>query len=171
MPKENIDKAIEYLEACTTPEGGIIYSYAGGGGGALSGQERPPLTAAAVCCAFSAGQYNDEYAKKWIKYCKENIPIGQGPPGPRRVSELLLRPGHLRRSATTATAQMFPDENEGELADLEQVQGSDVPDYLENQDKNADGSWTSGYIGPVFATAVNLTILQLEKGILPIYQR
>jgi hypothetical protein len=27
------------------------------------------------------------------------------------------------------------------------------------------------YVGPVFATSVNLTILQLEKGILPIYQR
>ena len=29
----------------------------------------------------------------------------------------------------------------------------------------------SGYIGPVFATAVNLAILQLEKDLLPIYQR
>ena len=65
-------------EACTTPEGGIIYSYAGGSGAALNGQERPPLTAAAICCGFSAGQYKSELPKKWIKYCKDNIPIAKG---------------------------------------------------------------------------------------------
>jgi len=35
----------------------------------------------------------------------------------------------------------------------------------------ADGSWTDSFVGPVFGTAVNLTILQLEKNVLPIYQR
>ena len=35
----------------------------------------------------------------------------------------------------------------------------------------SDGSWNQGYIGTVFTTAVNLTILQLPKGVLPIYQR
>jgi len=32
-------------------------------------------------------------------------------------------------------------------------------------------SWSQGYIGPVYTTAINLTILQLENGALPIYQR
>lgn len=36
---------------------------------------------------------------------------------------------------------------------------------------NPDGSWSQGYIGPVYTTAINLTILQLENGVLPIYQR
>jgi hypothetical protein len=35
----------------------------------------------------------------------------------------------------------------------------------------ADGSWSGGYVGPVFATSINLTILQLENNTLPIYQR
>jgi len=34
-----------------------------------------------------------------------------------------------------------------------------------------DGSWNQGYIGPVYTTAINLTILQLEDAALPIYQR
>jgi hypothetical protein len=34
-----------------------------------------------------------------------------------------------------------------------------------------DGSWGAGYVGPVFTTAVHLTILQLDVGTLPIYQR
>jgi hypothetical protein len=37
--------------------------------------------------------------------------------------------------------------------------------------QSADGSWGGGYVGPVFATSINLTILQLENGTLPIYQR
>ena len=44
---------------------------------------------------------------------------------------------------------------------------------MESQSKT-DGGWTgsgSYGIGPAFVTAINLTILQLEKGILPIYQR
>jgi hypothetical protein len=36
---------------------------------------------------------------------------------------------------------------------------------------SGDGSWNQSYIGAVFTTAVNLTILQLPKGALPIYQR
>jgi hypothetical protein len=36
---------------------------------------------------------------------------------------------------------------------------------------SGDGSWTHGYVGPVYTTAINLTILQLEEGTLPIYQR
>ena len=31
--------------------------------------------------------------------------------------------------------------------------------------------WPQGYIGTVYTTATNLTILQLERGTLPIYQR
>ena len=37
--------------------------------------------------------------------------------------------------------------------------------------QTADGSWTVGYIGPVFATVSNLTILQLDNAAVPIYQR
>jgi hypothetical protein len=37
--------------------------------------------------------------------------------------------------------------------------------------QSSDGSWNGGYIGPHFATCVNLTILQLDNGTLPIYNR
>ena len=38
------------------------------------------------------------------------------------------------------------------------------------QDKTT-GAWNQGYIGPVYTTSINLCLLQLEKGILPIYQK
>ena len=31
--------------------------------------------------------------------------------------------------------------------------------------------WKQGYVGPVYTTALNLVILQLDKACLPIYQR
>jgi hypothetical protein len=31
--------------------------------------------------------------------------------------------------------------------------------------------WTQGYIGPIYTTALNLIILQLDNACLPIYQR
>ena len=37
--------------------------------------------------------------------------------------------------------------------------------------QGANGAWQEGHIGPVYTTAINATILQLDRGYLPIYQR
>jgi hypothetical protein len=167
VKKEIIDKAVKYLHDCTTPRGGIIYSLANGGAAAV-GQERPPLTAAAVACAFSAGQYNDEYAKKWIKFCKENIPIGKG-----RVGHDEYQSYYLAQSiyvlGDDRYGELFPKEPKSSWLTWSGYKDA-MFDTLKRQ-QNADGSWTGGYIGPVFSTCVNLTILQLDKAILPIYLR
>lgn len=169
VPKENIDKAVNYLEACTTPKGGIIYSYAGGSGAALNGQERPPLTAAAICCGFSAGQYKSELPKKWIKYCKDNIPIGKG-----RQSHDEYQTYYFAQAVYALGddkyGEMFPNEAKEGWLTWSKFKEATFQSILDNQDKT-NGSWSQGYIGPVFTTSVNLTLLQLEKGILPIYQK
>jgi hypothetical protein len=168
VPKESIQKATDYLEACTTPKGGVIYSYAGGGG-AIAGQERPPITAAAVACSFSAGQYKGELAKKWIKYCKDNIPIAKG-----RIAHDEYQNYYYAQFVYVLGedryGEMFPKEDKNSWMTWSKYREVMFPYILDQQDKNS-GSWTGGYVGPVFATATNLTILQLEKGILPIYQR
>ena len=38
-------------------------------------------------------------------------------------------------------------------------------------DKKQYAYWNQGYIGPVYTAAINLILLQLDKGNLPIYQR
>jgi len=166
VPKEILDKATAYLEACTTPRGGIIYNYTGGQGQA--GNERAPLTAAAICCSFSAGQYKGELAAKWIKYCKENIPIGKG-----RLSHDEYQSYYLAQAiyvlGDDRYGVLFPKEPKASWLTWSGYKDA-MFDYLKTQ-QNADGSWTSGYIGPVFSTAVNLTILQLDKAILPIYHK
>src|SRR5262249_27654499 len=55
VPKEILNKGIDYLSKSTTPRGGVVYSLGRGGIGAPVGGERPALTAAAISCGFSAG--------------------------------------------------------------------------------------------------------------------
>ena len=184
VPKENIDRAVNYLEACTTPKGGIIYSYAGGGG-AIGENGRPPLTAAAICCGFSAGQYKSELPKRWIKYCKDNIPIGKGRQSHDEYqsyyySQAVYAIGDdkylemfpiMKADGKTpkAMADLSPGEKE-QLLTWSQYKEAVFQGLLDNQDK-ANGSWNQGHIGPVYTTSINLCILQLDKAILPIYQK
>ena len=164
VPKGIIDKANKYLRDCTTPKGGIIYSLAHGG--AVVGAERPPLTAAAVACAFSAGNYNDEYAKKWIKYCKESIPFTKG----------RLAHDEYQNYYFSQCVYVLGDEGYKKLfpTDKDPMKWSDFRQsmftYLKGN-QSQDGSWAQGGIGVVYTTAINLTILQLENNTLPIYQK
>ncbi len=168
VPKENIDRAVDYLEACTTPKGGIIYSYSGGGG-AIGENGRPPLTAAAICCGFSAGQYKSELPKKWIKYCKDNIPIGKGRQSHDEYQSYYFAQA-MYALGDNKYGEMFPNEAKDTWLTWSKYKDATFQGILDNQDKTS-GAWTGGYIGPVFATSVNLCILQLDKGILPIYQK
>lgn len=167
VPKKTIDNSVEYLRKCTTPRGGIIYNLSSGGI-AAAGQERPPLTAAAVACAFSTGQYNDEYAKKWILYCKEHIPIASG-----RLAHDEYQSYYLAQAiyvlGDDRYGEMFPKSDPKDRWTWTKYREA-MYEYLKGQ-QAADGSWSGGYVGPVFSTAVNLCILQLEKGVLPIYHR
>jgi len=169
VPKEVIQKATDYLEACTTPDGGVIYSWAGGNGNAQKGQGRPPITAAAVACSFSAGQYKGDLAKKWIKFCKDNIPIAKG-----RIAHDEYQSYYYSQFVYVLGddryGEMFPKEDKASWLTWSKYKEVMFPYIIDQQDKSS-GAWTTGYIGPVFSTSVNLTILQLEKGILPIYQR
>jgi len=169
VPKGIIDKAHKYLKDCTTPRGGIIYSLAHGA--AFNGAERPPLTAAAIACSFSAGEYTSEYAKKWIKYCQTAIPIdksGRDSFGHWEYTHYYYAQC-LYMLGDTGYAKLFPDSREADRLTWTKYKEI-VYDYLASRQSN-DGSWNLGHIGPVFTTACHLTILQLDKNTLPIYQR
>lgn len=166
VDKKVIDKAVEYLRKSTTPAGGVIYSLARSGR-AMNGQERPALTAAAISCSFAAGQYKSEYAKKWIKYCQKAIPI-TGTIGHDEYT-------HYYYAQTMYTlgndryGELFPGSPEKARLKWDDYRAAKYRQLLGSQ--QADGSWTRGYVGPVYTTSVNLAILQLEKNLLPIYQR
>jgi hypothetical protein len=166
VPKSIIDKATKYLKDSTTPRGGVIYSLAHGG--AAIGGERPPLTAAAVACAFSAGEYNSELAKKWLEYCANNIPIGRGRVGHDEYLHYYYAQA-IYVLGDDRWAQLFPKAGKDSGLTWTKYRQGMFEHIIASQ--NRDGSWSGGYIGPQLTTSVYLTILQLDKGLLPIYQR
>jgi hypothetical protein len=152
VPKEIIDKAVKYIKDGTGADGGVRYSSQTSGGGG-----RPPITAAAIACLYNAGDYDNEYVPKLLKYCRKYITDTD------RGSQMLS--GHWHYAHYYYAQVMY---REG---------GKDWEEYRNRifrrivSEAAGDGSWSQGYIGPVYTTAVNLTILQLPKGNLPIYQR
>lgn len=147
VPKEIIDKAVGYIRKCTLPEGGVQYNSRGGGG-------RPAITAAAIACLFNAGEYDSQYVPKLQAYCEKNL---------ANISNRGFGHWHY--------AHYY-------YAQVRYREGGKAWDEYRGQiharlvrEANPDGSWSQGYIGPVYTTAINLTILQLDNGALPIYQR
>src|SRR5262249_26704775 len=67
VPKKLID--IDYLRKCTTPRGGMLYRIINAESG-----DSPGITAAALACTFTAGEYDSDLARKWLKFCQQTIP-------------------------------------------------------------------------------------------------
>ncbi|HEY1189343.1 MAG TPA: hypothetical protein VGE74_16945, partial [Gemmata sp.] len=169
VPKENIDRAVSYLEACTRPDGGIIYNYVDS---VANSPDRPPLTAAAICCGFSAGQYKSELPKKWLKYCKahEGTFLAKGRQAHDEYQTYYFGQA-MYALGDEKYGEMFPDQkNRDQWLTWSRFKDVYFSQLLEHQDKSS-GAWTQSSIGPVYVTSINLCILQLDKGLLPIYQR
>lgn len=165
--REAIDKAIAYFKEGTAPDGGIRYSSQQA---KTVGTGRAAFTAGSIACSFTAGDFTNRDLKSWLAFCQKNLPFS--------------------RMATNNIS------NEFQLyyfAQAVYVLGDDghkkiVPDLVDklalkwsrfraevfaslNKSQLPDGSWKGSSMGPIYQTIVNLSVLQLEKGILPIYQR
>ncbi|MGE3803272.1 MAG: prenyltransferase/squalene oxidase repeat-containing protein [Gemmataceae bacterium] len=169
VPKQIIDKAQDYLKKCTTSRGGVIYSLANGGGARVGG-ERAPLTAAAVACMFSAGEYDSPLAKKWLEYCRGNIPLNLG--GGARFGHQEYTHYYYAQAlyilGDEGYARLFPESKPGDRLTWSKYRKGVFDNLVRSQ--NADGSW-NGSIGTIYTTSLYLTILQLDRSTLPIYQR
>ena len=106
---------------------------------------------------FNSGEYEGAHVKLMLAYCKKNVwPGGVGV----RTSF-----GHWHYTHYYYSQVVY------RLGDKEwQKYMNDVGKTLLKK-QSADGSWKDGHVGYVFTTAVNATILQLDKGYIPIYQR
>lgn len=150
VPREIIDKAIAYIHKCTMPDGGVQYSSKGGGG-------RPAISAAAIACLFNAGEEDDTHVPRMLDYAQKHLGnianngFGHWHYAHYYYAQVMYREGG--RQWTT-----YRDLIEKRLVSEAQQDGGGV-------------FWPQGYIGHVYTTATNLTILQLDKGTLPIYQR
>jgi hypothetical protein len=157
VPKEIIDKAVKYIRKCTGSDGGVAYNIRGGGG-------RPPITAAAIACLFNAGDYDAkdgdkekvEFVRKMMKYCELNL-------GSSANAGLSF--GHWHYANYYYSQVLYREGGEKWKAYRRETYSRLVGEA------NADGYWEQGFMGAAYTTAMNLTILQMDRGTLPIYQR
>ena len=157
VPKEVIEKAVKYIRRCMGPDGGVAYNSSGGGG-------RPPITAAAIACLFNAGEYDAkegdkekvETVRKMMKYCDQNLSLAANSAG---------FAGHWHYANYYYSQVLYRTGGEKWNAYHKEICSRLIAEV------NGDGFWEQGYLGAAYTTAMNLTILQLERGTLPIYQR
>lgn len=147
VPKGVIDRAKKYIKDCTTQEGGVQYSIRGGG-------SRPPITAAALAAMFNAGEYDSAHTKKMLKYCEKAV----WPGGNSRF-------GHWHYTHYYYSQVMYRMGDKKWDRYFAQISGEIM------RKQRASGDWNEGHVGPVYTTAINATILQLDNGYLPIFER
>ena len=163
FPEKRLRTRCAILEKSTTSDGGVIYSLANSGGVAR-GTGRPALTAAAISCGFSAGNYDAPIVKKWFKFCQRQIPNG------RRIGHQEYTHYYYAQAmyalGDKGWKKLFP--NDKAALTWTKYRKDMFSTLVGSQTKQ--GYW-NGRIGPIYVTALYLTILQLDKGSLPIYQR
>lgn len=157
VPQTVIDGAIQYLELCRTPEGGIRYSFNSGN------STRLPISAAALPCLYSAGVYESEMAKACLAYVFESYCLNGNDRQWTKTGGHTFYGHYYAAQAFYQAGDKYWDTYFPVARDqLLQLQGNMGV---------GDAAWNGDGVGPVYGTALALTILQLPYKYLPIYQR
>ena len=155
VPKETIDRALEYLRKCATEDGTFRYSLT-----RSVNRTSYEITAASISTMDAAGEYSLGERKRGMDYIRR-----------------LIEKGARSRKGAFKVAANFPyygnfyvgqilQQSRGELWD--RWSRSVWPQLVELQKDS--GSWESRY-GQEYATAMALLILELPMGYLPLYDR
>lgn len=148
VPIEIIERAKQYIYDCKNADGGISYSYKN------RGSSREAITAAALAALFNAGDYDSQHVPAMKKYCKEKL----------YNLKTTRSYGHWHYSYLYYSQVVYREGGEFWRTFRDRLFARIINEQTSN------GSWT-GNIGPIYVTSLNLIILQLENGYLPIYQR
>jgi hypothetical protein len=148
VPKSIIERAKQYIYLCKNEDGGISYSSRN------RGSSRPAITAAALASLYNAGDYDSKHVPEMMEYCRKNL---YRLDGARSFGHWHYTYLYYSQVVYREGGKMWEDFRDRLY---ERITRSQLP----------DGSW-QGNIGPVYVGSINLIILQLDKGLLPIYQR
>ena len=150
VPRGTIALAVQYIERCSTPEGGICYSMRSRGGARLA------ISAAAVATLYNAGQYDAPVANRCLEYVWRHF----------KNSKSWQHGGHNFYCQLYASQAFY-------MAGDEYWDNyfPNARDQLIAMQNKGDGSWQGDGIGKAYGTAIALIILQLPYKYLPVYQR
>ncbi|MGE0757290.1 MAG: prenyltransferase/squalene oxidase repeat-containing protein [Pirellulaceae bacterium] len=149
VPAEVVDGAKNYIYECKNPDGGISYSSRN------RGSSRPAITAAALAALYNAGDYDSEHVPQMLKYTKEQL---------HNINNAVQSFGHWHYTYLYYSQVVY---RQGD-AEWQPFRDKLYDKIISEQESN--GSW-NGNIGAIYVTACNLIMLQLDRGLLPIYQR
>jgi len=150
VPRGTIAQAVQYIERCSTSDGGISYSLRSGGGARLA------ISAAAVATLYNAGQYDAPVANRCLEYVWRHF----------QDTKTWRHGGHDFYCQLYASQAFY-------LAGDKywDVYFPAARDQLISMQDKSDGSWNGDGIGKAYGTAIALIILQLPYKYLPVYQR
>lgn len=155
VPKETIDRALEYLRKCATEDGTFRYSLT-----RSRNRTSYEITAASISTMDAAGEYTLEERKRGMDYIRRLIEKGA-----RTRKGAFHVAGNFPFYGNFYTGQIL-QQSRGELWEV--WSRSVWPQILKLQSDT--GSWESRY-GEEYATAMALLILELPLGYLPMYDR
>ena len=165
VSKDTADKAEGYLKKSTTAKGGVIYSLE-----AKGGPERPALTVGALAALLAPKDYDTPLAKQWLRFAQESIPLDE--PAKAAGFEEYTQYYYAQVAyglGDEGYAKLFPDSKPEERLTWGKYRDKAFETILTGQAKG--GEWKGVGVGPEYTTACYLTVLQLDKGEAPVYQR
>ncbi len=148
VSKEVIERAKQYIYLCKNKDGGISYSSRN------RGSSRPAITAAALASLYNAGDYDSQHVPEMMAYCKKNL---------YRMDNV-RHFGHWHYTYLYYSQVVYREGGQSWRTFRDKLYTR-----IAREQNSQTGKWT-GDIDPVYVTSINLTILQLNKGLLPIYQ-
>jgi prenyltransferase beta subunit len=148
VPKETIDRAVEYVRRCQNPDGGFRYQL-------NQGMSAWPRSAAGVATLYYAGIYQDDAIDRGLAYL-----LDRAMPGGDAESRLHYFYGHYY-----AVQTMYLAGGERWAAWWPAIR----QELIARQ--NPDGAWPDQTAGTAYGTAMALIILQMPKRYLPIFQK
>ncbi len=156
VPKQSIDRAVEYLRRSANPDGSFKYRL-----GMTRAHASFPLTAAGVSSLNATGEYDSQEIQRGLDFMMRYLPL-QGKEDDYYKAFYFYGQFY----AAQAMYQAPPGYWEKWYPNIRQ-------DLIKRQ--RSDGSWGSNLeeqrFGPVYPTAVASLILQIPYHYLPIFQR
>ncbi len=148
VPRETIDRAVEYVRKCQNADGGFRYQLSGGG-------SAWPRSAAGVASLYYAGIYEGEAIESGLAYLQREAT----PSSPNRSQAHYFYGQYYTAQAMYLAggehwASFWPAVRE---------------ELIERQQEN--GSWSDRHAGGAYGTAMSLIVLQMPKRYLPIFQK
>ena len=148
VPRDTIDRSIEYVKRCQNDDGGFKYMLSAGG------DSQFPRSAAGVVALFSAGIYEGAEIRKGLAYLMRFLPRAAN----------VGREGHYFYGQYYAVQAMWHSGGDYWTKWYPAIRDALLPRQAD------DGSWADA-ICAEYGTSMALIVLEMPNNLLPIFQR